>query len=254
MRTLITANHILHHHSAVDAFGHISVRSPIDPTQYIIPAYLPPALVSSPSDLITYHVANSTPIDPAAPKGYSERFIHGEIYAQYPSVQCVVHAHAQAVLPYAVGEEKLKAVVHMAGFLGTEVRVWDIAPVYEELNDGGAHQQDMLVNNGVLGKALASEFAGGNTEASEVLEPVVLMKRHGYTVVAEDVPTAVFRAIYTIVNAGVQTEAMGMQEVVPGLNERQADDCRKMNEATQDKAWMLWAREVQNLPLYTNDA
>ena len=33
--TLITANHILHYHDVVDAYGHISVRNPQDPNNFV---------------------------------------------------------------------------------------------------------------------------------------------------------------------------------------------------------------------------
>ena len=52
LQLLVTANHILHYHGLVDAFGHISIRHPLDPDSYIIAAYDPgaPALVSSVSE------------------------------------------------------------------------------------------------------------------------------------------------------------------------------------------------------------
>lgn len=80
--------------------------------------YMAPALVASPSDLIHYHVSDSSTVDPNAKKGYSERFIHGEVYNSFPSVNCVIHSHAEDVLPYVVSGVPMRAVYHMAGFLG----------------------------------------------------------------------------------------------------------------------------------------
>lgn len=122
----MTANHILHYHGAVDGFGHISVRHPERPNVYIMCGYMPPALVESETDLIEYHVEGSTPVDPQAKKGYSERYIHGELFKKYPSIQCVVHSHAEAVLPYVSCTVPMKPMVHMAGILGEKVPVWDI--------------------------------------------------------------------------------------------------------------------------------
>jgi ribulose-5-phosphate 4-epimerase/fuculose-1-phosphate aldolase len=62
--------------------------------------YMAPALVSSFGDLIEYWVDGSDPVDPNAKKGYSERFIHGEMFRRFPVVNCVVHSHAEEVLPY----------------------------------------------------------------------------------------------------------------------------------------------------------
>jgi len=131
--------------------------------------------------------------------------------------------------------------------------VWDITPLY---NDD--YQQDMLVNNAHFGSSLAAAFC--STEQTQTPEhTVVLMKRHGFTTFGKDIPTAVYRAIYTMVNASVQTNAALLQRAaipqevaVQPLSLRQADDCRNMTEATQDKAWRLWVREVEASPLYRN--
>lgn len=77
-----------------------------------------PAVVSSPADLIEYYVEDSATVDPEAKKGYSERFIHGELFKRFPEVNCVVHSHAEAVLPYVTSGVPLLPVFHMAGFLG----------------------------------------------------------------------------------------------------------------------------------------
>ena len=80
--------------------------------------YMAPALVASPADLIEYRVEDSSTVEPNAKKGYSERFIHGEIFKRFPDVNCVIHSHAEDVLPYVVSGVPFKAVYHMSGFLG----------------------------------------------------------------------------------------------------------------------------------------
>lgn len=114
----------------------------------------------------------------------------------------------------------------------------------------------MHVNNVHLGSSLASEFSTSGTGSLD--KSVVLMKRHGFTTWGTDIPTAVYRAIYTMMNAGVQTNAAMIQAAsqpgaqVEGLSERHCRDCQKMTEATQDKAWSLWTREVEASPIYRN--
>lgn len=217
--------------------------------------YMPPALVESADDLIEYWVDGSDPVDPHAKKGYSERFIHGELFKRYPDIQCVVHSHAESVLPYATGTAPLLPMYHMGGFLGGEVPVWDIAPLYTD-ND----RQDMLVNSVRLGQSLAGAFG-----PSEDRYNVVLMKRHGFTTYGKDIATACYRAVYTGINAGIQTNAALLQAAakssgsvetaaVTGLSGRHAKDCQIMTEATQDKSWRLWSREVEASPLYVNRA
>ena len=75
--------------------------------------------MSSAKDLIEYHVTDSSPVDPNAGKGFLERFIHSEIYKRFPEVNCVVHGHSEAVLPFVVGTVEMKPTFHIAGFLGS---------------------------------------------------------------------------------------------------------------------------------------
>ena len=214
--------------------------------------YIAPALVENENDLIEYYVDGSDPVDPNAPKGYSERFIHGEIFKRFPEINSVVHSHAESVLPYAVGTDPapMLPMYHMAGFLGTRVKVWDIMSAYPE------HAvQNMLVNNAHVGSSLANMFSSSPDGPLE--ETVVLMQRHGYATHGVDIETAVDRAIYTLVNAGIQTQATLLQSATGGANAtalspQQAKDCRAMNEGTQDKAWRLWVRETQANSLYRN--
>jgi ribulose-5-phosphate 4-epimerase/fuculose-1-phosphate aldolase len=221
---------------------------------------MPPALVSQPDDLIHYHVSDSEPVDPVPHKGYSERFIHGEIYRRFPSVNCVVHSHAEEVLPYVITGVKMEAVYHMAGFLGNEgVRVFDIDPLYRQ-----SEARDMLVNNPRFGEGLAACFSDDqNSDTPE--RGVVLMRRHGFTCVGRDVVTAVYRAVYTRINAEAQTKAMAIAKHNPdsegkvvfgegfeGLTDEQIKGTSVMCERFQDKPWRLWVREVERSGLYDN--
>lgn len=256
----MTANHILHLYGAVDGFGHVSVRHPQKPDVYIMCAQMPPALVEGAEHLIEYWVDGSDRVDSDQHKGYTERFIHGELYKRYPSIQCVVHSHAEAVIPYAIVDDvPLLPVYHMGGFLGGAVPVWDPALLYDD-----SDRQDMLVNTERLGASLAEAF--GQRQGHAEMEPkwnVVLIKRHGYTTFGKDIATACYRAIYTLINAGVQTNATALRAgsgksagadgmMVHGLSERHARDCQTMTEATQFKSWHLWSREVEASLLYRN--
>jgi ribulose-5-phosphate 4-epimerase/fuculose-1-phosphate aldolase len=170
--------------------------------------YMAPALVSDPRDLITYDIATSDPIESVPHPGYSERFIHSEILKRFPEVNCVIHSHAEDVLPYVVCGVPLQPVYHMAGFLGTEVPVWDIGPEYEAAGTGD-EKRDMLVNNIALGRSLAERFGGGEGGGPE--RAVVLMRRHGFSAVADGIEKAVYRAIYTKINAKALTDALAVR-------------------------------------------
>ncbi|EKD19893.1 class II Aldolase and Adducin domain-containing protein [Drepanopeziza brunnea f. sp. 'multigermtubi' MB_m1] len=222
-----------------------------------------PALVSSQADLIPYNVSDASPVDPKSKKGYQERFIHSEIYKRFPHVNSVVHSHSEAVLPYTMSGVPMRPTFHIAGFLGPHVPTFDIKPLYKPED-----QQDMLVNSQFLGSSLASKFSaeGSPNQARNV----VLMTSHGFTTVGTSIQQAVYRAIYTHANANVQTNALlirnasmnlgsGSSTTSPLEDMRYLDDDQvagslSMNDASQDRPWALWVREVEASPLYSKSS
>lgn len=254
LRLLIRANHILHKHNLVDAFGHISLRHPLAPDQYLIAAYDPgaPALVKSQQDFISYRVRDSTPVDPNAPQGYSERFIHGEILRRFPDINCVVHSHSETVIPFTLAAVPVRPVFHMAGFLGASasgIPVFDAQDAYRDLVGKVEITPDMLIKNQQLGKALARKLHPST--------PVVLQHKHGFTAMGKSVEEAVYRALYTQTNCELLGKALGFAggdvDKVSYLSEEEAKSCKKMNEKCVDKSWRLWLKEVQVNPLYETE-
>lgn len=132
----------------------------------------------------------------------------------------------------------------------------------------------MLVSDTYFGRALASYFSASNATASNGTaiqaapnNTVVLMRSHGFTALGATIEEAVDRAIFTASSARVQTTALqlaasagpggqpsGAGGVVRYLSSRERADCRVMNEATQDRPWKLWVREVETYAggLYRN--
>ncbi|PVI03400.1 hypothetical protein DM02DRAFT_612328 [Periconia macrospinosa] len=221
---LVTASHILHNHGVLDAYGHISVRSPDNPATFWMPCNISPALISTPDDLIEYKVEDASEVEKDAKKGYLERYIHSEIYKRFPAVNSVVHSHSSDVLPYCISGVKLKATIHMAGFLGTNVPVWNASSAYPS---GSKH--DLLVRNAQLGASLSAAFKpatsagfiyskvrsalpaqiGGSQEPDKNPDhAVVLMQGHGFTTLAHGIEEAVYQAIYTKESAKAQTAAL----------------------------------------------
>ncbi|OCL07757.1 arad-like aldolase/epimerase [Glonium stellatum] len=224
-RGLVTASHILHYHGVLDAYGHISVRSPDNPATFYLPCNISPALLNDADDLIEYNVADATPVEKDAKAGYLERYIHSEIYKRFPSINSVVHSHCNDVLPYCVSGVPLKPTVHMAGFLGASAPVWNISSHYPS-----SSKHDLLVRTNTLGASLSAAFkpatsAGfiyskvrsaippqiGGSTAEPSHEPdhaVILMRGHGFTTVAHSIEEAVYQAIYTKEAAKTQTAAL----------------------------------------------
>jgi ribulose-5-phosphate 4-epimerase/fuculose-1-phosphate aldolase len=176
--------------------------------------------------------------------GFSERFIHSEIYKAYPDVHATVHSHSLAIIPFSISSQPLAACFHMAGFLGCRVPVWDADSAY---TDGD--QRNMLVCSTRLGASLAHMLGDGETVPRY---PVVLMRGHGMVVTAERIEMVVLRCIYTAQNARVQQSAMGLGGAVKLFTEREARDTSKTTGQGAVKPWPLWKKEVESSTLYHN--
>lgn len=194
---LVVANRILADQGVLDGFGHVTVRSAKDPSHYFMSVSRAAELVTR-ADIVEFD-ADGNPVRPETRDLYSERFIHGEVLRARPDVQSVVHAHTPAILPYGLTKTPLKAVIHVAYFLGTEP-----APVFD-IRDAEGEQNEMLVRNPKTGAALAKTLGQRS---------VVLMRGHGMSVAGPTLRDAVFRAVYTKVNAEVESEALRLGQPV----------------------------------------
>ena len=226
---LVTANHILAAQGIVDGFGHISVRSVKNPNHYFISRSKAPALVSA-DDIMEIDL-DDNPIDARGRSSYLERFIHSEIYKARPDVMSVVHSHSAAVIPFGVSQVQLRPVSHMAGFLVGAV------PVFEIRNAGG-NETDMLIRNKELGAALAKTL-GNRT--------VVLLRGHGDVVVGNSIKTAVLHAVYTDLDARLESDALKLCGKITFLNETEAAKIGEINDQQVDRPWDLWKRNAQAL-------
>ena len=176
---LVTANHILFDQGVVDAFGHVSVRHDKKPDRFLLARNMAPGDVTA-QDIIEFTL-DGEPVNAAGRRVYLERFIHSEIYREYPDIQAVVHSHSHSIVPLSVVKSTpLRAVFHMAGFIG------EGAPVFE-IRDVAGTGSDLLIRDNRLGQALARCF-----ESSDI----VLMRGHGSTVIARSLQQVVFRAVY----------------------------------------------------------
>jgi HCOMODA/2-hydroxy-3-carboxy-muconic semialdehyde decarboxylase len=222
---LVAANRILYDQGVVDGFGHVSARHDKDPNRYLLSRSMAPALVTD-DDIMEFDL-DSTPIDQRGRAVYLERFIHGEIYKARPDVLSVVHSHSPAVLPYANTKVPLRPMNHISGFLGGGV------PVFE-IRDVAGPASDMLIRSAALGRALAVALGP---------RPVALMRGHGSVAAAQSVRHVVFRAVYTEVNARMESEALRLGEPT-FLNDGEAAAAMKTNDALVDRPWDLWKRRV----------
>src|SRR6185437_16749666 len=112
LRDLVIANRVLAHEGVVDAYGHVSLRDPRDPGRFLLSRSRSPELVE-PDDIMVFTL-DGKPVPGDDRPSYLERFIHAGIYERRPEVQAVVHAHAEAVLPFSITNIPLRPVVHTA--------------------------------------------------------------------------------------------------------------------------------------------
>ena len=225
---LAAASRILVAQGVVDGFGHVSMRHPAAPDRYLMARSIAPALVTV-DDLIEYDL-DSNPVNANGRGSFLERFIHGQIYRLRPDVNAVVHSHSPSVIPFGLVDVPMQAAFHNAAFLAAGVPVFDIAQKF------GA--TDMLVGSNKKGAALC-EVLGGRD--------VVLMRAHGSVACGPTLQAAVFRAVYTEVNARIQHYAVALGKGAPlaALTPDEGRLADAINQTAGMRAWNLWRTQVR---------
>ena len=220
---LVVAYRTLAEQGVIDAYGHVSIRSPDNPKRYLMARHLAPELVTE-GDILEFDL-DSKPVDPRGRKFYNERYIHGEIYKARPEVMAVVHNHAPAVVPFScTSRSRLQPIFHMSAFIGLGVPNWDIRDAQKG--------SDMLVRSPYLGASLAKKLGS---------HPAVLMRGHGSTCVAENLQRAVGRSVYLELNARMQFQALMLAGPRGRINFMDAGEvAANTSWQNYDRSWNLW--------------
>lgn len=224
---LVAASRILAGEGILDGYGHVSVRHPGNPERYLMSRSLAPALVTA-DDIMELDL-DSNPVDARGRTMFRERFIHGTIYLARADVHAVVHSHSPTVIPFGITDVAMRPTFHMAAFLSVGV------PVYEIREASGF--TNMLVDDNERGRALAATLGD---------KPVALMRGHGNVVVGPSIQHAVFRAIYTEVNARQQTVAIAIADggAIRYLAPEEGDIITNKKPGDIGRAWQLWKSKV----------
>ena len=225
---LVIANHILYDQNAVDGYGHISVRTPNNPNTFFLARSVAPSVVQV-EDIMEFDM-NGKALHGDTRVAYGERFIHSGILKNRPDINSVIHGHAAPILPYGLTGTTLKPVYHMSSFLGEGAPIFEIRNVAKPNPD-----TDMFISNIELGNALSQTMG---------LQYFVLMRGHGYAAGADSIKKAVFRAVYAIQNASIQSEAMKMGQV-QYLTPGEAAISQETIEKTIGRPWQLWSERVK---------
>ncbi len=231
VRDLVLANHILAAKEVLDGYGHISVRDPDNPNQFLLARSMAPGLVTA-ADIMTFDL-DSKPVGGDTRVGYLERFIHGEIYRARPDVNSVIHSHTPELIPFGATGIQLRPLYHMTSFIGFGV------PVYEIRNYRAPTSRSMLVTSQQLAQPLA-RLLGDKAAA-------VMMRGHGAAIVARTIPEVVGRGVYLKQNAALQAIAMTLSKQVTYLeNEEGVAD---IQYSSYGRDWAVWTRdELKNNP------
>jgi len=121
----------------------------------------------------------------------------------------------------------MRATYHNTAFLAAGVPVFDTRPQFGIT--------DIVISSFERGTALAEALGD---------KSVILLRAHGFVAVGPSVPAAVFRAIYTEVNARVQVQAMALGQQLATLDEEEGRLADAMNLITIGRSWELWKRRV----------
>jgi HCOMODA/2-hydroxy-3-carboxy-muconic semialdehyde decarboxylase len=221
------ANRILAQQGVLDAFGHVSARHPGDPNRYLLSRSRAPELVE-PNDILEYSLDSKPVVETDKPL-YSERVIHGEIFKSRPDVMCVVHHHAPAFMPLVITGIDYTPVFHLGAVGGSRPPFWDQRDEFGDTN--------LLVVKPEEGASLAKRLGR---------HWMVLMNRHGVTVAGTSVRDAVFRCIFSCLNARFQIEAAAAGKVGP-LSPGEIQHAFGISTGTtgQTRSWELWAAQLE---------
>jgi ribulose-5-phosphate 4-epimerase/fuculose-1-phosphate aldolase len=227
------ASRMLANEGVLDAFGHVSLRHPHDPGRYLLSRSRSP-LAIEPDDVLEFTL-DSEPVKapPATMRLFAERVIHGCIYAARPDVMAICHHHAPAVLPFCIADVPIVPVFHLGAAVGQMTPFWD---QHDEFGD-----TNLLVMKPEEGRSLARALGP---------HPVVLMNRHGATVVGGDLRELVSRLIFLCDNARYQLQAQLLGKVnplTPGET-RLAGSINAMPNVT-GRTWEYWSMRLDRAGL-----
>src|SRR5262245_6008054 len=200
LEDLAAASRILADQGVFDAAGHVSLRHPKAAGRFLMSRALAPALVTA--DDIMEFTLDCEPCEARGRNGFLERFLHGEIYKKRGDVTAIVHSHSASVIPFGLVETPMRAMYHNAAFLAAGVPVFDIREKFGTT--------DIVISDAAKGAALAESLGE---------KPVALLRAHGMVVTGPSLPVAVFRAVFTEVNARLQLHATTLGGPIAALDE-----------------------------------
>jgi HCOMODA/2-hydroxy-3-carboxy-muconic semialdehyde decarboxylase len=225
LENLAAGSRILADQGVFDAAGHVSMRHPDNPQHFLMSRSLAPALVTA-GDILELTIDGES-LDPRGRPPFIERHLHAGIYRHRPDVMAVAHGHSPTVIPFSLVATPMRAMYHNTAFLAAGVPVFDTRPQFGIT--------DIVISSFDRGTALAKALGD---------KSVILLRAHGFVAVGPSVEAAVFRAIYTEINARVQAQAAALGGEMAALEEEEGRRADAMNLVTIGRSWELWKRRV----------
>ena len=142
-------------------------------------------------------------------------------------MNAVVHSHSPTVIPFSVTKVKLRPLCHMSAFLMADVPNFEIRDC-----DG---MTDLLIRNAKHGSGLAHVLGQHD---------LALMRGHGNVCVGRDVMTAVYRAIYTEVNAKLQAQAIALGGPIEFLSPEESELITGRKDTNFQRPWAMWKSRI----------
>ena len=226
LEDLAAASRILADQGVFDAAGHVSMRHPDNPERFLMSRSLAPELVRS-EDILELTLAGES-CDTKGRQPFIERHLHAGIYRHRPDVMAIAHGHSPTVIPFGLVNTPMRATYHNTAFLAAGVPVFDSRPKFGIT--------DIVISSLERGDALAAALGD---------KSVILLRAHGFVAVGPSVQAAVFRAIYTEINARVQLQALALGGgEMATLDQEEGRIADAMNLITIGRSWELWKRRV----------
>ncbi|MCA9288066.1 MAG: class II aldolase/adducin family protein [Phycisphaerales bacterium] len=220
IQDLVIANRAMAAEDVIDDFGHVSARHPLNPERFLLARSRSPLLVTA-DDIIEFTL-DGDPINQNGRDVYKERFIHGAIYAARPDVNCAIHHHAKAVLPFTVCDTPLRPLFHMAAVIGAEVPTWDSQDEFGDTN--------MLVDSLPMGQSLARVLGDGTC---------ALLRAHGAVCAAHNMAAACLVSVYLKENAELVLRTLPLSPEPRYLTPGEVEMTRStlFSQVPLDRAW-----------------
>jgi ribulose-5-phosphate 4-epimerase/fuculose-1-phosphate aldolase len=204
---LVAANHVLDNEGILaGGYGHVSMRSPVNPERILISRALAPRDVTK-SDIVELDL-DCNPVPKSDVLQYQERFIHCAIYKARPDVNAVVHSHTSATVAFSITNVPLKPVISAAIIPGQGVIPDEGVPVLDATTLPGPSADNMIARPD-LGKAVADYLGKANS---------LLLRNHGNVVVGESLSILVFYSIALDNNAKILLQAKTLGGEIHYLN------------------------------------